>query len=587
MSTAAPLVDRNAWLVVPEELARFVPDYFDSLDVDGLTLARCSDGRFMEDRCLTVTEEYALLVDGVILNKVELFAKTGKDSVPELVGELVHTLGIQQALACLRGPFSGAVLDRRKRVLYAFANQTGESAAFSYSWPVGPLLSNGFDLMMRIARAANLPVTFDEHAALVMLTYGFMIDDHSFAREVTRIGPGAFASFDLDEGHSVKERYWSLSAGEMCDIRTIDEAVVELDRLFRRAVERCFNKDLEYGYARHLVDLSGGLDARMVNVVARDLGFGAITNISYSESQSDEHRYTIRLAAQLGNDCLYHPMDGGRSVLSPEENLRLNSGLAFYSGITGGHFVLRSLNVQEFGLEHTGQIGGAVVGTYLTGAARRPPTAGAGAYSHVNNYPAELEEDDAEIFFMNTRAFRGSTSTHVLRQHFTYAVSPYSDVELLQFAFSLPLEWRLKHKLFARWVKNCYPSALAVPTTRFLPLKSSYLRNVALFVRKAVGVLSRRAQGWLQAKRLHSPRFLARLGYSMNPLESWYANNSDFRSVIDDSREAARSIDASPELAASLDRSFGPKGSMWDKVLGVTVVTMYSMYFGPKSGAAR
>lgn len=581
-----PVVDRNMWVAMPADLQVGLPDYFERLEVDGVLLARCSDGRFMEDRCLTVNHRYAFLIDGIILNKAELFGATGCSTVPELFESLVAERGADGALASLRGVFSGVILDRQSRMAYTFGNQTGESAAFAHAGTAPWIISSGFDLIMRLLKQAGVSTTFDEHGAQVMLSYGFMIDNHTFAEEIKRVSPGAVLSLRLNDGDAREVAYWRLRVDRPCEAATMEEAVERVDQLFRQAVARCFDKDLEYGYERHLVDISGGMDARMVNVVAKDLGYDRITNITYGQSTSDERRYSVRLAVQLGNDHLFHSMDGGRAAVHPEDNLRLNSGMAFYSGITGGKFMLGSLNFDTFGLEHTGQLGGAVIGTYATSADRRAPAAGAGAYSKINTYPKRIEADDEELFMMNTRAFRGSTSTHLLRQHFTFAVSPYSDVDLLDFVFSLPVEWRMGHKLFSLWAKSCYPASLIVPTTRFLPAAVSPVRNGSLFVRKATGVLSRGVLNRMRSRNLPGKGVLTRLSYSMNPLESWYEQNAEFRNLIETSQERARALPGSLGFTESLMRAFGESATMDDMVMGVTVVAMYDMYFsGPLRGS--
>lgn len=579
MIAKIPVVDRNTWIIFPSSLGEVLPSHYELLEVDDFIFARCSDGRFEQDRCLVSSESYALLIDGVILNKAELLVEYGHTSLVKMIEALIREHGIQKTLAKLRGPFSGAVLDRPAQVLHSFGNQTGESAAFFYAGVNGPIFSNSFDSIMRILKHSNIPISFDQHAALMMLSYGFMIDDHTFATEIRRVAPGSVTSCDFRLGESTSETYWSLKNVTLGGVDSIEEAVDQLDQLFRQAVKRCFEKDLEYGFQRHLVDLSGGLDARMVNVVARDLGYASITNVTYSESKTPENRYAVRVATQLGNDCIYHPLDGGRSALNPEQNLRLNSGMAFYSGITGGAFLLKSLNFTEFGLEHTGQIGGPVVGTYATSLTRHPPAPGAGAYSRVNIYPVDMQWDDEELFLMNTRAFRGSTSSHLLRQHFTFAVSPYSDVDLLDFMFSLPLKWRLNHKLFALWIQRCYPWALDVPSTRFLPFRVDPVRSTILFARKAMGAVARRAQNWLDQRGIPGSTTLSKLGFSMNPVESWFAVNAELRKIVEDSRQLAAKIPANRELQDSFDRSFGKRSATWDKLLAVTVVTMHSMYF--------
>jgi len=253
--------------------------------------------------------------------------------------------------------------------------------------------------------------------------------------------------------------------------------------------------------------------------------------------------------------------------------------MAFYSGITGGRFVLSSLNLDEFGLEHTGQIGDVVVGSFASTQSRRPPAAGAGAFGKAHIYPPHPLGDDEELFFMNTRGFRGAMSSHLTRQHYTFAVSPFADVDVLEFMFSLPLEWRVGHKLFSMWIEKHYPWALDVPTTRLLPFRVHPVRHTSLFTKKAVGVVSRRVQNHMNRHDVRGARVLSRMANSMNPLETWYARNPEFRTLVEESRRTASRMGTSHEVTAALGRSFDPGSSIWDKVLAVTVVSMHSMYF--------
>ncbi|PEN17505.1 asparagine synthase, partial [Bacillus wiedmannii] len=63
-----------------------------------------------------------------------------------------------------------------------------------------------------------------------------------------------------------------------------EEAIIEeMDSLFREAIRLQFEKDREYGY-KHIASLSGGLDSRMVNFVAHDLGYKDILNYTFSQS---------------------------------------------------------------------------------------------------------------------------------------------------------------------------------------------------------------------------------------------------------------------------------------------------------------
>lgn len=575
MTPESPVEDRNTWIVGQATYLRRLAPHFEVLGVDDLTFARCTDGRFAADKCMVKTNQYAFLLDGVLLNKAELYIEFECKSVSHLIPAMIARLGVPGALSKMSGVFSGVYYDRERRDIKVFGNQSGESAAFEYIDSTTAIYSNSFDLLMRVLIREDVSFHFDEHAAQVMLTYGFMVDDHTFSQEICRIGPGRFSSFNLETGESVKDTYWKLKVHPHHRVESIDCAVAKMDELFRKSVARCFEKDLEYGYRQHLVDISAGLDARMTNVVARDLGYTNFTNMTYSQWDSDEAKHSIALSTKMGNQCLYMPLDSGSTLLNPERNLRLNSGMAYYAGITGGTDVLSVLNFSRFGLEHTGQVGGAIVGTYATSKTRRIARSNSGAYSSVHAYEANLLPEDEELFLMNTRAFRGSTSTHLLRQHFTYAVSPFTCPAFMEFMFGLPLEWRLNHRMYILWLKNYYPEALEVPTSRLLRNDTKPLRNGLLFAKKGASWVRRRLTRIISKFGIE----LKPTSNGMNPLDLWGKENPEVLKLFADASRYLYDISISEALRASLRRSLSDSSPTADKLLAVTVITMHRLYF--------
>lgn len=580
--------DINSWFVIPEG-SDFEPSgHFETVHSDGLIFGRCTDGRFLNDRCLAVTDSHVVLIDGILLNKSSLYSDTETSNVLDLFLELLGREPIDAVLARLKGPFTGAVLDRAKNNLHIFPNQTGDTAVFSYSATPNPYISNSFDLLMRVLDADGLTTTFDEHAAQMMLSYGFMLDDHTFAQEVKRVSPGQRREFNLGStAPETNNEYWKISLNSVEVPESLDKVIESMDLLFRQAVRECFEKDLEYGYERHLADLSGGLDARMVNVVARELGFENLTNLTYSESNSSERKYSFELAAQLGNDLIFHPLDGGRCLLNPKSNLRLNGGMGYYGGITGGRYLLQALNFSEFGLEHTGQLGDVVIGSFLTSPQRQAAEVGQGGYSRVNVYSptASVDTLDEELFLMNTRGFRGALSTHLLRQHFTYAVSPFLDIDLIAFMFSIPLEYRVRHRLYGAWLSAKYPLALNVPSTRRLRAESTAIGHALRSIKAVVSKLASKAERVLSDIGMPGSEFLGGLRNDMNPAEYWYRKNSDVRALLDSFEQRSHQVSCSATLSDSLARSFGPNATVWDKLLAGTVTTMNELYFSREKNA--
>lgn len=577
-------VDTNNWVVCSEKLWGANPSYEHS-SVAGLVFAKCSDGRFQQDRCMERAGNFFVLLDGVLLNKVDLLERYAVDTVAELIVTLVESIGYRAMLNELRGPFEGCILDIERNNLTVFVNQTGDTAAYVYRQAGDLVISNSFDLIQRLLVAQGIATSFDERAAQMMLSYGFMTDDSTFAQEVKRVLPGHYLTIDLGEDHAAAlTQYWHLKYEPNPDL-TLEQSVDLMQEAFMSAAQRMFDKDAEYGYTNHLIDISGGMDSRVVNLAAKKLGQGEITNVTYSETGTQEAATAIDVSMSMGNELLYYPLDGGKSALDPELNLRLNSGASLYTGITGGRPVLEKLNFQYFGLEHTGQVGDAVFGTYASTPTPRAPDESIGRYSLLHEHSGLVDPErfeNEEVMAMNVRCFLGTNSSHLLRRHYTYAVSPFLDVDLLDAAFTIPLSQRYSHLAYEAWLEKYYPEALSLPSTRKLAsekeadaakanrsmLARYWYWGLFRLKRDFGGIVGRPAERKLA-------EYQARPGY-------WYDTNEAYRRLLDGKEEAVATMDVSPSLKEDLMKSFHAKRVGYriiDKTLAATVVTMYQLYF--------
>lgn len=569
--------DANNWVVTPSSNDFNFPSSYRSLQCDGVRFSWSPDGRFSQDRFLGEEAKWVILFDGVLLNKTELFEEYCKYSVEELLVAMIAEIGVPASLSKLRGPFSGAFFDRNEKKLYAFGNQTGDTAVYSYAqdgrWAVG----NSLDLLARLLSSQDCNLSFNERAARMMLTFGYMSDETTFFQEIERILPGHMQVLEVCRGHCESILpYWKLQYLPVD--RDLADHISCFDRAFRHAVERCFRKDEEYGYVRHLADLSAGMDSRMTNVVAQSLGFKNITNISYSQSSSSERRIAEKVAENLGQDLLYYPLDGGRCILDPEAILSLSGATSYYAAITGGKNVIERLNFDFFGLEHTGQLGDLIAGTSSKSPEDLPPDPFAYRYSGLHNFPdtkGHWQHSNAEVQVLSVRGFLGTLGTHSLRRHFTPAVSPFIDVDVLEVALSIPLHLRYGHRFYEEWVKECYPEATRTKSSRVL--FSGRKRQKRLHsVRQTFDIL----RGWTNRASIE-------LGFgpiptsknNMNPFDAWYAENAALREMIQTKAEVVESMRISHELKEALSTSFGPRGQMMDHLLAVTVVSMWQMYF--------
>jgi asparagine synthase (glutamine-hydrolysing) len=246
----------------------------------------------------------------------------------------------------------------------------------------------------------------------------------------------------------------------------------------------------------------------------------------------------------------------------------LNFGLALYSGLTGAQRALESLNFACFGLEHTGQLGDVVVGSYLRSPSELHDVRLAGLYSHrladkVDR--AHLADfQDRESYMLYTRGFSGILSTHLVRQNYTEVASPFLDVDFLEFALSVPIEMRAGHGLYKKWVMSKYPSAAQFrwEKTNARLCDPDWL----VFMRRAQKALPSRIE-----RLTGRPSRTRDLGRSMNPFEYWYHHGVGVRSYMDDYFAGGLDLGFSPELRADLLMLYR-EGTVQEKTMVLTVV---------------
>ena len=494
---------------------------------NGVTVHETGTCRFGHDHLNCDTHTAVVVFDGLLLNQKELFGQYHTDDFLTLFTTM------QEARPAdffndFRGPFTGLYYDKVTRRAVVFTNQTGDSAVFYYLSETMQVFSSNYTLLLDFIKKQGVTVTFDEQAAHWMLTFGYLIDSHMMVKEVKRLCAGK--ALYLEAGRWTERRYHRFGS-ETLPVSE-DEAIGHIDTLFRQAVRRCFDKDLEYGYREHLVDMSAGMDSRMVNCVARSMGYGPITNISYSQTGSEEERLSKAASAHFGNTMVFEPLDDHAFLFDLDDLVRGNFATYLYTGITGGARLLSRLDFNRFGAEQTGQLGDIAIGTFVkTDDLQVDPEAVRLSHRLPLRYDPNPEAiDNQDCYSLYTRGFMGAMSSWFIRKQYTFALSPFTDVDFMGYCYALPVAMRRGHHLYWKWVQRHYPEALAVPSSR-KPLPATAPQKMANLTQRA----------WHKAMKI-SRKCLFTLGLvpsrirpesSMNPYEYWYDTDPQVRAFFD------------------------------------------------------
>lgn len=541
------------------------------------TVRRHTLNKFIEDKTFCETDSLILIAEGYLLNKTALFARYGVQSVATLMETMYRAEG-EAFFAAFRGAFSGALYDKEKDLCLLYTNHTGDKAVFYTLCGSHFAAGSQVNYVLDACKELDWPLTLDEQAAYQMLTFGFMESDGTYAKEIRRLLGGTYLR--IEKGEAQVLRYFRLEKHpERFEGQTEDQIIDALDAEFRRAVDAEYRKDEEYGL-KHLADISGGLDSRINTWVAHEMSPRHLQLITYSKNNYLDERIAKEIAVHWKDELLFRQLDDASYLYELDELVFLNAGLSLYSGITGGKRMLEDLNLDAYGLEHTGQVNGAVIGSLLCGKDGLEKRYPSGKFSNKLNHRLDqayaANFDDHELYLLSTRTFRGILNTQLIRENYTEIAFPFLDVELLQLCLDIPLEYRLGHNIYKKWILTKYPQA-----ARFRWEKT----GAKISEGKPIGLLRKViTKGPHKLLRMMGKHSLSNHG--MNPLDYWFGRDKALQTYLN-RREAEgyRCLPQASDRLISDMKQLYATGSFNEKAMVLTILAAAKLYFGDNSNS--
>lgn len=503
--------------------------------------------KFQDDKLFRIEPQYAVILEGCLLNKRKLMTDNRVNSLYDLIIKLYDDGKNETFFNAFRGPFCGALYDRRKNKWYIFTNHTGEKCVYYYSQGSNFIVSTDLDWIYNFCSKNQLSLSADENGVYQMLTFGYMEDDSTLAKEIKRVGGGTY--LEIYGCHAGIKRYHTFIKDEkMFENCSESELIDIIDRYFMAAVKMEFDKDVEYGY-RHIGDISGGLDSRMNIWAAHELGFHDLQLITYCKADYLDEQIAKEIASHWKDSLLIRPLDDLKFMFDIDRNISLNGGTSLYIGITGGIRLLDMINWKKFGIEHTGMIGDAVLGCFAhrQEALKRGMPSGKYSEKFSNRLLNSGYHDsfyDHEIYLQYTRCFKGAANTMQMRNAYTEVWSPFMDPDFLQVCMNIPVALRGDHRIYKKWILCKHPSAalykweklngLITDSKIKLGLRKLVKRGPAAFLRK-VGI----------------DKYSSNVG--MNPLDYWFETNTDISDYMEEYFESCADL-CGPLLTDNLKR---------------------------------
>lgn len=532
--------------------------------------------KFLDDKTYFEDQDIIVLIEGVVFNKRTLIANLNTGSWNECLKCMYNQYG-EAFYSNFRGSFSGFLFDKKQQKLIVWTNHCGDNVVFYYIDDNNFIFGTQVNYIIDTLKKNNISTSLNEKSVLDMLVYGFMEDNNTYAKEIKRLLPGQYFTLELND---YSNRKWSVNTYYTVGMYPTDvkkwtekQIIDKLDELFCDAVKLEYDKDVEYGYA-HLTDLSGGLDSRMNTIVANELRYNNITNVSYSMAGYLDETIPQKIAADLKIPHLFLSLDDAGFMLDIDTNISMNYGLAMYSFITGGGNLLKRLNNSMYGLEHTGQLGDVIVGSYIHNKNENAIIQRAGYTSNrylqiLNGFKINHYENKEQYMIM-VRGMLGILNSHLIRRNYIEVASPFLDVDFMEFCMSIPVEYRIDHKLYFTWINQKHPSAQKYKweKTGLKPGTSLLAVKTRKFCKRCIMFCIHRTFLKRIVKEKH-----------MNPMGMWYEKRSDIRNYWDN--YFAENIENAvlDEKITSILKEQYYSGNVYEKMQVLTVLGAVKLFF--------
>lgn len=518
-----------------------------SIKTDNYQVERRVVNKFMNDRLFADLDDYLVVVEGVVLNNHELEKQYKTSSWLDCVVEMYKTNG-DDFFKEFRGSFSGLFYDKKQDKWLIYTNHIGDKQVFLYRIADNDyIFASEIGFIVNTLKTNGISVSLDKTGAYFALTHGFVIEDKTLVQGVSKLVAGTY--YKLEKGDITEITYHRFS--NQPRKMTPQEAIDGIEKYFTKAVRLQFEKDKEYGY-KHITCLSGGLDSRMTVMVAHELGYTKQLNTTFSQSNYFDFTVPQQIATDLHHDFIFKTLDGGDFMDKIDEITPITYGSTCYFGLSHGKSLYDNISFEPYGLIHTGMIGDAIIGTFFKkNEYNTEYKLGQGAYSlevieRLSDYQFKQEYENEEIFCLYTRAFTGANQGQTYFQEVTESVSPFCDVDFIEFCYSIPLNLRYNHKIYFDWIFAKHPKAADYIWEKIKkkiePIENVKPKTIKLFGKQIPAITDKNFSKWLYGSMMRrlglrkkdsaKKTMVVSTKEHMNPVDYWYQTNPYIKSFM-------------------------------------------------------
>ena len=433
-----------------------------------LTYAAWND-KFPQEKVNFENEDYLIHFDGIILNSVELKSELQCGSNQELLLQLYRSHGAELVFYA-KGCYALVIWDKQAQKLL-ITNDLLSKRTFYYCMTEQSLCygSSYHDLLDILSSEGHSP-ELDADAMNDVLLRGFVNGSKTYLRQAAYLNAFESLVVDLKAGITQLVQH----AMKAVEIPDSEEAIIDkFDALFSNAVKLQCRKNAEYGYTQ-CATLSGGMDSRACLLVANKLGYKKdIVCFNYAQSGSLDYSISQQIAADLGLDYVFYPMDAAVFLGRLHDAMSLNECMQSGIGATGARTMATVLNTSNFGLISIGICGGELMGDLIQRNRGKESSNKVlrMAVRILKKLKSELipEEIKAENYRFNLQEYLCHLRAS---QNFTHmfidkceCISPFMDEDVATFVLQLNPGLLYNRRIYRKWMIKYHPNSYIITST--------------------------------------------------------------------------------------------------------------------------
>ena len=412
------------------------------------------------DNLYLKTASFDFLFEGVLLNRKKLLNEFALKDFETLIGELYFHKK-ENIIKEFEGEFRGFIFDKVQQKLFVFTNATSTQRVFYGEFKGEIFIDTSLIRLSENLKNAGVQPNPNLESVYQMLCFNGLLERSTIIQDVHKILDGHFLKIDL-KNLDKKEIQYFTTFNEGCFSGSKKKASQIIHEIFKESVLMEYSKDTVLG-KNHLSLLSGGLDSRVAMMYALKNNQSIENVLCFSQSGYIDHTVSRKIAEDYRLHYEFIPLNGGKFLKKIDELTQISEGMVMYTGGIHVNHAVDEMQYENFALFHSGQLGDALLGGYLSAPERKRPS----NYKIVGNpqFLGKVETllnetkknyESEESFLIRNRGYNTVLlGAHVFQQK-RYQTSPFMAKDFLKFAAALPEEWKYNHRFYLEWIqKHC------------------------------------------------------------------------------------------------------------------------------------